>query len=163
MLLTDVDGVLTDGKLHFDPSGNELKVFHVHDGAGLAYWHRAGHMSGFISGRSSKVVEVRAQELRVHEVHLGHTDKAKVLQDILQRLGLLAEEVAYIGDDLLDLPVMTQVGVAISVPNGRVEVQQQAHFVTKTAGGHGALREVVELLLQAQDKWEAVVQRGGRA
>ncbi|HLU38284.1 MAG TPA: HAD hydrolase family protein [Planctomycetota bacterium] len=163
MLITDVDGVLTDGRIHFDGEGRELKTFHVHDGAGLVYWHRCGGLSGFVSGRGSKIVEERARELGVHEVWLRCADKLAVVEDILRRRGLPAEAVAYVGDDLLDLPVMRRVGFAVSVPNGREEVRAAAHYVTSAPGGFGALREVVELLLRARRQWESLVQGGGRA
>ncbi len=161
LLLTDVDGVLTDGRLQFDGDGRELKVFHVHDGAGLVYWHRCGGLSGFVSGRGSKIVEDRARELGVHEVWLRCMDKRAALDDILSRRKLPPSAVAYLGDDLLDLPVMQVVGFAVSVPNGREEVRAAAHYVTNARGGEGALREVIELLLRAQHKWEQVVNKGG--
>ncbi len=161
-LLTDVDGVLTDGRIHVNEAGEESKVFHVHDAAGLVYWHRAGGMSGFVSGRWGKMVEKRAQDLNVTEVHLGKLDKLPVLEDILERHKMLAEEVAYVGDDLVDLPVLAAVGFAVTVPNARREVRERVHYVTETHGGDGALREVVEILLKAQGKWDDLVQRGGR-
>ena len=161
MLLTDVDGVLTDGRVYFDGDGNELKVLHVHDAAGIVYWHRAGGISGFLSGRGGKVVKDRARELGVHEVHLNTHDKSAALDEVLERRGLSVEEVAYIGDDLLDLSVLRRVGLAISVPNGRPEAQAIAHFVTSSPGGDGAVREVVELLLKARGIWDEVVRKGG--
>ena len=100
MLLTDVDGVLTDGRIHFDANGQEFKSFHVHDGAGFVYWHRCGGISGFISGRSSQVVAERGEELGVAEMHLGRLDKMPVLEGILERHDLRLEQVAYVGDDL---------------------------------------------------------------
>ena len=161
MLLLDVDGVLTDGRIHFDGNGLEFKSFHVHDGAGIAYWHRAGGLTGFLSGRGGRVVEQRAQELGVHEVVLGQLDKRSAFAGVLERRGLEPREVAYIGDDILDLPVLRLVGFAVSVPNGRVEVHQEVHHVTRAAGGSGAVREVVEMLLRARGTWEELVRRGG--
>jgi 3-deoxy-D-manno-octulosonate 8-phosphate phosphatase (KDO 8-P phosphatase) len=161
LLLTDVDGVLTDGRVYFDGNGHELKIFHVHDSAGIIYWHRAGGLSGFLSGRGGRVVEDRARELGVHELHLKTVNKGTVFEDILQRRGMAAEEVAYVGDDLLDLEVLGRAGLAVSVPNGRPEARSVAHHVTAVAGGSGALREVVELLLRARGKWEDVVRKGG--
>lgn len=162
LLLTDVDGVLTDGRIHFDAEGRELKVFHVHDAAGLVYWHRCGGLSGFISGRGSRIVADRARELGVHELHLERLDKLTVLEDILARRDLEPAAVAYVGDDLLDLPVLRRVGFAVSVPNARVEVRSAADHVTAAQGGEGALREVVELLLRARGRWDEVVAKGGR-
>ena len=161
LLLTDVDGVLTDGRIHFDASGQEFKSFHVLDAAGLVFWHRAGGLSGFVSGRGGKVVEDRARELGVHEVHLSSLHKADVFADILARRKLAADQVAFVGDDLLDLPVMQEVGLAVSVPAGRPEVQAVAHCVTTLAGGNGAVREVVEMLLRAKGAWDEVVAKGG--
>lgn len=161
LLLTDVDGVLTDGRLHFDAEGREVKVFHVHDGAGLVYWHRCGGLSGFISGRGSKVVRERARELGVHEVHLERLDKLTVFEDILARRQLAAEQVAYVGDDLLDLPVLRRVGFAVTVPNGRDEVKAAVHHVTSARGGEGALREVIEMLLRGKQLWQRVVDAEG--
>ncbi len=162
LLLTDVDGVLTDGRIHFDANGCELKSFHVHDAAGIVYWHRSGGLSGFISGRGSPIVADRARELGVHELHLDRLDKLTVLEDILRRRGLPERAVAYVGDDLLDLPVLRRVGFAVSVPNARVEVRRAVDHVTTARGGDGALREVIEMLLQARGVWDAVVAGGGR-
>jgi len=161
LLLTDVDGVLTDGRIHFDGDGRELKTFHVHDGAGIVYWHRCGGLSGFVSGRGSAIVEARARELGVHEVFLHCRDKVAVVEEIMQRRGLPPEAIAYVGDDLLDLGVMARVGFAVSVANGRDEVRAAAHHVTHARGGEGALREVIEVLLRARGQWAAVVERGG--
>ncbi|MHC5066744.1 MAG: KdsC family phosphatase [Planctomycetota bacterium] len=162
LLLSDVDGVLTNGHIQFDGSGCELKTFHVHDGAGFVYWHRSGGLSGFISGRSSKIVEARAEELGIHEVFLGTRDKREVMEDILERREVAADEVAYVGDDLLDLPVMRSVQFAVAPQDARREVIDVAHYVTEASGGRGVIREVVELLLKAQGRWEALVEKGGR-
>ncbi len=161
MLLTDVDGVLTDGRIHFDGDGREVKTFHVHDGAGLVYWRRSGGLSGFLSGRNSLVVRQRAEELGVHEIHLGNLQKLAILEDILARRELTPSQVAFVGDDLPDLPVLQAVGFAASVPNGRPEVHERVHYVTRVAGGEGAVREVIELLLRAQGKWDDVLARSG--
>ena len=161
-LLTDVDGVLTDGRLYFDHAGNESKVFHVLDGAGLAYWHRAGFKSGFLSGRDCPAVLHRATSLKVDEVHLGKLDKMPVVETIAANHRLKLDEIAYIGDDLLDVPVLRRVGFAVSVPNGRPEVHESAHYVTETPGGQGALREVVEVILKAKKMWDDVVASDGR-
>ena len=161
LLLTDVDGVLTDGRIHFDESGREYKTFHVHDGAGLVYWHRSGGLSGFLSGRAGEVVTQRAEELGVHEVLLGQLDKRTALDDILERRGLSPEQVAYIGDDLLDLPVLVAVGFAVAPADARPEVRDRVHHVTEARAGNGVLRETVELLLRARGAWDEVVQKCG--
>ncbi len=161
LLLTDVDGVLTDGRIHFDGAGTEFKTFHVHDGAGLVYWNRSGGISGFLSGRSSQVVRDRAAELGVQEVHLGHLAKVPILEEIVERRGLRPAQVAYVGDDLLDLPVLSRVGFAAAPANARPEVKAKVHYVTETRGGEGVVREVIEVLLKAQGKWDAVVRQDG--
>ena len=161
-LLLDVDGVLTDGRIHFDFEGREYKSFHVHDAAGLIYWHRAGGRSGFLSGRGGEVVERRARELGVHDVMLGRVDKAEAFGELLERQSLEPEQVAYVGDDLLDLPVLKQVGFAATVPEARHEVLESAQFVTERSGGFGAARDVIELLLRARGSWQTVVDKDGR-
>lgn len=161
LLLFDVDGVLTDGRIWFDPEGREYKSFHVMDAAGLAYWHRCGGLSGFLSGRGGHVVEQRARQLGIHEVHLGSIYKEQVFLEILARRGLPAERVAYVGDDLLDLPVLRRVGFAATVPEGRSEVKAEVHYVTNRSAGFGAGRDVIELLLQQRGSFADIVQRGG--
>ena len=161
MLLMDVDGVLTDGSITFDAEGRETKTFHVHDGLAIAIWHRAGFLSGFVSGRGTKVVEMRAKELGVHEVWLGKIDKGPIVAEILLRRGLAREQVAFLGDDIVDIPAMEKVGVAFAPANAREEVKRRAHHVTKATGGSGAVREVIEMLLTAKGLWQAIVQRGG--
>lgn len=161
-LLTDVDGVLTDGRIHFDPNTlRETKSFHVHDAAGLVYWHRSGGLSGFLSGRKSEVVASRAEELGVHEVHLGHLRKLPVFEGILERHGLGLDEIAYVGDDMLDLPLLRRVGFAVAPADGRAEVRAEVHHVTSANGGFGVLRETIELLMKAQQTWEKVVSGEG--
>ncbi len=161
MLLLDVDGVLTDGRIHFDHEGREYKSFHVHDAAGIVYWRRSGHLCGFLSGRGGDMVERRARELGVHEVMLGRLDKAAAFGELLARRELGPHEVAYVGDDLLDLPVLQQVAFAATVPEARPEVRAAVHYVARARAGFGAVREIVELLLAAQGRWDDIVARGG--
>ena len=161
-LLLDVDGVLTDGRVNFDFEGREYKSFHVHDAAGIVYWHRSGGRSGFLSGRSGEIVRRRAQELGVEEVILGRIDKAAALEELLQRQDLTPDRIAYVGDDLLDLPVLRQVGFAATVPEARDEVLEQAQFVTKRAAGFGAVRDVIEELLKARGVWKNIIDKDGR-
>ncbi len=161
LLLLDVDGVLTDGRVHFDAEGREYKSFHVQDAAGIVYWHRAGGLSGFLSGRGGAVVQQRARELGVHEVHLETLQKERAFDGILRARRLEPLQVAYVGDDLLDLPVLRRCGLAVTVPEGRPEVKRAAHHVTRTGAGFGAVREVVELLLKARGAWAEVVAKGG--
>lgn len=161
-LLLDVDGVMTDGRIHFDHEGRESKWFHVHDAAGLVYWHRCGGRSGFLSGRGGEAVARRARELGVHEVVLQRIDKGDAFAELLQRCALRPEQVAYVGDDLLDLPVLRQVGFAATVPEARPEVFAVVHHVTARAAGFGAVRDVVEELLRARGAWQRVVDKDGR-
>tara|TARA_R110002094_G_scaffold139554_1_gene130662 strand:+ start:484 stop:1068 length:585 start_codon:yes stop_codon:yes gene_type:complete len=161
-LLLDVDGVLTDGRIHFDFEGREYKSFHVHDAAGIVYWHRAGGRSGFLSGRGGEIVERRARDLGVHDVVLGRIDKSEAFAEVLQRQDLTPDQVAYVGDDLLDLPVLRQVGFAATVPEARREVLATAQFVTERSGGFGAARDVIEELLRARGVWQNVVDKDGR-
>jgi 3-deoxy-D-manno-octulosonate 8-phosphate phosphatase (KDO 8-P phosphatase) len=162
-LLLDVDGVLTDGRIHFDFEGREYKSFHVHDAAGIVYWHRAGGRSGFLSGRGGEIVERRARELGVHDVILGRVDKAAAFEELLARQNLKPAQVAYIGDDLLDLPVLRQVGFAATVPEARREVIAAVQYVSERSGGFGAARDVIEELLRARGVWQDVVDKDGRA
>lgn len=161
-LLLDVDGVLTDGRVHFDFEGREYKSFHVHDAAGIVYWHRSGGQSGFLSGRGSEIVRRRAKELGVHDIILGRVDKAAAFSELLKRQDLKPEQVAYLGDDLLDLPVLRQVGFAATVPEARKEVLAQAQFVSERSAGFGAARDVIEELLRARGVWQKVVDQDGR-
>jgi 3-deoxy-D-manno-octulosonate 8-phosphate phosphatase (KDO 8-P phosphatase) len=162
LLLLDVDGVLTDGRIWFDHEGREYKSFHVQDAAGIVYWHRSGGRSGFVSGRGGDTVVRRARELGVHEVHLGRIDKPAVFADILQRLQVPPSAIAYVGDDLLDLPVLRQAGFAATVPEGRDEVKAACHYVSDRSAGFGAVRDVIEVLLKARGTWDDVVSKDGR-
>jgi 3-deoxy-D-manno-octulosonate 8-phosphate phosphatase (KDO 8-P phosphatase) len=153
LLLMDCDGVLTDGRIYLLPDGEEMKAFHVRDGHGLVMWHSVGRISAIVSGRSSKVVERRGHELGISFVRQGVDDKLAELTRILTQTRLSAEQAAFIGDDLADIPLMKRVGLAIAVADASEEVRRIAHYVTRLAGGHGAVREVTELLLKAQGKW----------
>lgn len=161
-LLLDVDGVLTDGRVHFHPDGEEHKSFHVHDAAGLVYWHRSGGRSGFLSGRGGSVVERRGRELGVHEILLRRIDKIEAFAELLARQKLSAHQVAYVGDDLLDLPLLRTVGFAATVPEARPEVLATAQFVASRPAGFGAARDIIEVLLRARGVWDDVVRAEGR-
>ena len=162
LLLLDVDGVLTDGRVWFDAEGREYKSLHVHDASGLVHWHRCGGRSGLLSGRAGEGLERRARELGVTEVVLQRVDKEAAFGEIVARQGVRPEHVAYVGDDLLDLPVLRRVGFAATVPEARAEVLAAAHFVATRPAGFGAVRDVVEELLRARGAWAAVVARDGR-
>ena len=161
LLLLDVDGVMTDGRLYFDAEGRETKVFHVQDGAGLVYWTRAGFISGFLSGRDAPAVRKRAEDLHVQELHLGKKRKIATLHEICERHELSLEEVCYVGDDFLDLEVLRAVGVPITVPGARPQVKEVCCYVTDSPEGQGAVREIAELLLDAKGLLADIVARSG--
>jgi len=157
MFVMDVDGVLTDGRIVLGSGGEELKFFHVQDGVGINLAQRAGLKTAIISARKSGATERRARELGMQDVYqVEDGNKEGAYEKILRDYGLKDEEVAYIGDDFHDLPLLSRVGLAVSVPNGRDEVKEIAHYTTKAAGGQGAVREVVEVILKSQGKWEEV-------
>ena len=185
LLLFDVDGVLTDGKIWIFPapagaqlstqehaaehSGQggfgfasqtyiEAKGFNAHDGTAISLARLAGIKMGLITKRISETVALRARDLKLEHVHQGIQDKRTVFEEILAQEGLQPEEAAYVGDDVIDLPEMRNCGLAVAVPNAREEVKDEAHFITDHAGGDGALRDAVEYILKAQGKWDQVVE-----
>ena len=153
LVLMDCDGVLTDGRIWIFANGEEQKGFHTRDGMGIELLHRAGLKSGIISGRTSGAVERRAQGLGMWFVVQGCTDKERAFADILSQAGLRHEEVAYIGDDINDIELITHSGFGVAVADAAVEARLSAHYVTRAAGGFGAVREVCEVLLKAQGLW----------
>jgi len=157
LLILDVDGVLTDGSLYFGPGGEALKVFHVRDGQGIKMAQRAGIEVAFLSGRRSDAAYHRARELGITRFHEGLRDKVVVLEEIMAAMQIGPAEVAAVGDDLVDLPHMRRVGLAVAVADAGPEVKAAAHWVTTLPGGKGAVREVCDLLLKAQGKWEEAV------
>lgn len=158
-LIVDVDGVLTDGSIFCSDKGEEIKVFHVKDGSGIAFWHRAGKKTAIISGRKSKAVEHRARELGIEEVYQNAHKKLEVYEKILKKHGLKDEQVCYIGDDLIDIPVLKRVGFAVAVADSPPEVLQRVDYVTRARGGQGAVREVVEKILRFQNEWDNILKR----
>lgn len=150
LLLMDCDGVLTDGRLYFGPTGEELKVFHARDGQGIIDWHKAGFRSGIISGRNSPIVEMRANQLGIEFIKQGRNDKAAALAEILAESGATAEETAFIGDDTPDIQVFERVGFAIAVHDAHIAVKNAAHYVTQIEGGRGAVREIIDLILRSK-------------
>jgi 3-deoxy-D-manno-octulosonate 8-phosphate phosphatase (KDO 8-P phosphatase) len=184
LLLFDVDGVLTDGKLFFFPapagaqttqqhaarhggeggfglasqSMVEAKGFHAHDGAAISLARLAGIKTGLITKRISEAVALRARDLKLDHVHQGIQDKLGIFRKILKQEGIAAAEASFVGDDVIDQPVMWHCGLAIAVANARDEVKRDAHYVTKHGGGDGALRDAVEFILKAQGKWQKVVE-----
>lgn len=154
LLLLDVDGVLTDGGIYIDDRGIETKRFDVRDGQGITLLRRAGIEVGFVTGRSSKLVRVRARELGVSIIHQGVRNKADAYQRIKQKSRLEDESVAYVGDDIADVPILRRAGLAIVVRDAWYGVRPYADYVAQAEGGRGAVREVCELLLKAQDLWK---------
>jgi len=184
LLLFDVDGVLTDGKLFIfpAPAGSqqsileqsarhggqggfglhslnmiEAKGFHAHDGTSISLARLAGIKTGLITKRISETVALRARDLKLEHVHQGVQDKRGCFEDILRQEGLQPEQAAFVGDDVIDLPAMRAGGLSIAVKNARAEVKAEAHYVTPHAGGEGALRDAVEFILKAQGKWKKIV------
>lgn len=158
LILSDVDGVLTDGSITYDNQGIESKTFHVRDGMGIKLWQRAGHKFGIITARSSHIVKIRMSELGVETVRQGSQDKLPVGLQLISEMGLEPEQVCYIGDDLSDLPLLSGVGMAVSVADGVPEIQAAAHMTTKLPGGKGAIRELVEAILKSQNRWDELLQ-----
>ncbi|MCM2265777.1 MAG: HAD family hydrolase, partial [Desulfuromonadales bacterium] len=156
LLLLDVDGVMTDGRIIYDDHGGETKAFDVKDGHGIKLLQRAGIRVGIITGRQSTVVDRRAMELGIELVYQGAKDKLVPYRELLQRTGLDDEQVAYVGDDLPDLPILRRVGFAATVADAVDEVKPYAHYVTQRAGGRGAVREICDLLLKETGRWENV-------
>jgi 3-deoxy-D-manno-octulosonate 8-phosphate phosphatase (KDO 8-P phosphatase) len=156
LLLMDCDGVLTDGRVWLFENGEEQKGFHTRDGLGIELWHRAGLKSGIISGRNSSAVERRAQGLGMAFVVQGVTEKVQAFTQTVTQAGVTNEEVAFIGDDLNDIPLMMRSGFGVAVADAAVEARERAHYVTKLNGGQGAVREVIELILKAQGRWDTL-------
>lgn len=152
LLLLDVDGVLTNGTIILDNQGHELKAFHVRDGHGIKLAQRAGIILGIITGRKSEVVNIRARELGIEEVHQGTLKKIDVYESILTKYGFHDSEVAYMGDDIVDVDVFKRVGVAVTVSDADPAVRPYVDMITKTEGGRGAVREFINLLLKSQRK-----------
>ena len=167
LFLMDVDGTLTDGGVCListvaadgsgDPAVTEMKVFSAHDGQGLSLAHTMGIQTGFITGRSSPAVSQRAKELHVSFVFLGQKKKTQAFEEAMQKAKVTEEEVAYLGDDLPDIPLAQRAGLGVCVADGAPELAAVCHYTTRRAGGRGAAREVIELILKAQGRWEEAV------
>jgi len=159
LLVLDVDGVLTDGRVTLTGDGDEVKSFHVRDGAGMKYWKRAGGKLAIITGRGSPAVTRRAKELDVDVVRMSAKVKLPVLVEILDELGVPADRTAVMGDDLTDIPLMRHCGFSIAVADAVEEVRQRVDHVTETPGGHGAVREVIEMILKGSGRWDQIMAR----
>lgn len=158
LLLLDVDGVLTDGKLYFSNSGEEMKTFNTLDGHGIKMLRRSGVEVGIITGRTSHLVAKRAADLGIHLLIQGREDKFTALEELLQQFPCALEHIAFVGDDFPDLSVMTRVGVAFSVANAHSEVISRSHASTEREGGSGAVREVCDYIMQAQNTYLAALE-----
>ncbi|MFQ5441766.1 MAG: KdsC family phosphatase [Thermodesulfobacteriota bacterium] len=159
LLLLDVDGVMTGGSIIYDDDGREIKVFDVRDGHGLKLLMRAGIGVGIITSRTSGVVAKRAEDLGIELLYQGRIDKLKAFGEVLERKALAADEVAFMGDDIVDLPVLKRAGFSVAVHDAVDEVRGRVHYVTSNPGGRGAVREVSELILKVQGKWEGLMER----
>ena len=156
-IITDVDGVMTDGRIIYDSAGQETKQFHVRDGLGIKHWMRAGFTFGILTSRSSLIVDRRAKELGIDHVQQGATSKLPVAQTMFASIGCKPSEVCYIGDDLPDLPVMRQVGLSAAPADAANDVRKAADWTMNTRGGHGVLREMIERLMRAKQCWEEML------
>lgn len=159
LILSDVDGVLTDGGILFDNQGIEIKKFHTRDGLGIKLWQRAGFKFGVLTARTSHIVKVRAGELGIDIVRQGFENKVQVAQEILKELQLTPEQCCFIGDDLTDLPLIRYVGLGVAVADAASEVRGAADHVTKLPGGHGCVRELIELVLKSKSRWDDLIQQ----
>jgi len=159
LVIFDVDGVLTDGRIVMDNNGVESKFFDVRDGTGIKWLKRAGLEIAFLTGRESRVVEFRAAELGVDIIRQGAKVKLTVYEEILDEFGLTDRKVAFAGDDLIDLPVLRRVGLSMAPADARPEIKEAVHFVCQNAGGRGAVREMAEMILKGQGLWESITER----
>ena len=158
LLICDVDGVLTDGRLYFTPDGHELKSFHARDGHGLKLLQRTGVQAAVISGRSSPTVALRMGSLGIEHVFQGRESKLEPFQELLGQMNLEAEQAAFVGDDLLDLPLLRRVGLAVAVADAHFSLRDTVHWVTAQPGGLGAVREVCDLIMLAQGRLQGIIE-----
>ena len=159
LLLLDCDGVLTDGRIQMTAGGDETKAFDVRDGHGIVMLQRAGIKVGIISGRRSSVVQARVQELGIAHLHEMAWTKTEPFRQILAEEGLAETAVCFVGDDVVDIPLLRRAGLAVAVADAVEEVRRYAHYTTRRKGGRGAVREVIELILKSQDKWNELMKR----
>ena len=157
LVIFDVDGTLTDGGIYIGAGGELFKSFHCHDGFGITVAHRAGLKTAILTGRESVCTANRAKELGITAVKQGHMNKRGAYRELKAEFNLSDEEIAYVGDDVLDLPVFVQVGFRAAVGDAKAEVVERAHFVAENPGGRGAVREVLEFILKAQGKWDEII------
>ncbi|SRR5579883_874720 len=158
LLILDVDGVLTSGVIYYGPQGHELKGFHIHDGLGIKLLQKTGVTVAVISGKTSSAVEKRIQDLAIKHAYLGQEDKLPAYESLKQQLQLTDQQIAFIGDDLPDLPLLRRVHLAVTVPQAPEVIKQRVDLITKNKGGKGAVREVCELIMNAQGHYQTVIQ-----
>ncbi len=159
VLIVDIDGVMTDGRIVYGIYGDELKFFDVQDGFGISLLNKAGIKTIIITAKKTRIVKMRARDLRFAKAYQGNPDKVVPFNRVLKRFRVKPEEVCFMGDDLMDLPVLKRVGFAVAVPNAVEEVRKGSHYVTRASGGRGAVREICDLILKSQDKWDLATQR----
>jgi len=155
LLILDVDGVLTDGRIIYDNFGGEIKFFNVYDGVGMTLLFRAGIKSAIITAKKTNIVKRRAKDMLVAKVYSGYK-KLKIYENVIKKFKVKDEEVCFVGDDLIDLPVLKRVGLSIAPPEAMEEVKNSCHYVTKKSGGKGAVRELIEVILKSKGLWDNV-------
>jgi len=159
LFIIDIDGVMTDGRIIYSIYGDELKFFDVQDGLGISLLKAAGIPSVIITAKKSRIVSLRARDIRVAKAYQGYIDKLIPFEKVLRRFKIAPEDICFVGDDLIDIPVLKRVGLAVAVPNAVPEAKGVAHYVTSNMGGRGAVREVCDMILKSQNKWEAVTRK----
>jgi len=159
VVVFDVDGVLTDGTLYLTDGGEEIKAFNSRDGHGMKMLKASGVELAIITARESRCVKLRAEDLNISLLYQGEKNKLKVFESLVTKLGLDMSSCAYVGDDLIDLPVMTRCGLSICVPSAHALVKKHAHYVTSSQGGHGAIREICEMVMLAQGTLDAQLEK----
>lgn len=156
LLIIDIDGVMTDGRIIYSIYGDELKFFDVTDGLGISLLRAAGIPSVIITAKKSRIVTLRARDMRVAKAYQGYIDKIVPFEKALKRFKVSPEDICFIGDDIIDIPVLRRVGFAVAVPNAVEETKNVAHYITAKTGGRGAVREICDMILKSQGKWESV-------
>ncbi len=157
LIIFDVDGVLTAGHIIFGQDGEALKAFHCQDGMGISLAHKAGLKTAIITGRDSEIVRRRGTELKIGDIHQGAADKVVALRELMKKHSLSPEQIAYVGDDINDLPVMVQIGFPCAVANAVPEVIAVARYISACQGGNGAVRDIIEHILKAQGLWDGII------
>ena len=154
LLILDIDGVMTDGRIVYSVYGDELKFFDVQDGLGITLLNKVGIRTVIITAKKSRIVKLRARDLKVAKAYQGFSDKLIPFNKVLKRFKIKPEDICFMGDDLIDIPILKRVGFSVSVPNAMDEVKGVVHHITSKSGGRGAVREICDLILKSQDKWD---------